>query len=442
MLFCKLTWVYTARVGSKDGNFWPAPRIPPPNIFKCGTRYSIFRFTLINPLENVMYITTGDELAVLCEKLKTCEVLALDTEFVRERTYFHRLGLIQVAGDDVCAAIDPILISDLSPFLDIIRNPKVVKIFHASRQDLEILVRLTGEVITPVFDTQVAASLVGWGSQISFAKIVQKVLNKKIQKTETYTDWCRRPLSQSQIDYALDDARFLLPVYKRLIQVLKKMDRLDWIEGEFAGLENPKAYGLPDPRRQFLKVKNIRNLKRKNLAVMVELAAWREEEAIERDCLPKAVVRDEPLLEIARILPKKPDDLANVRGFHRKEVTKCGEAILNAIQKGLALTEDQIPELPEYDGYSTGRGVEELLAAFVQIRSEEIKIEPSVLAHRKQIHDFVKCYEQDHNIEDHFLLQGWRKECIGSLLASILDGSKALTIGEKGKVKLISMKDK
>ena len=176
-----------------------------------------------------MYITTEDELAILCEKLKTCEVLALDTEFVRERTYFHRLGLIQVAGDDVCAAIDPILISDLSPFLDIIRNPKVIKIFHASRQDLEILVRLTGEVITPVFDTQVAAALVGWGSQISFAKIVQKVLNKKIQKTETYTDWCRRPLSQSQIDYALDDARFLLPVYKKLIQVLTKMDRLSWI---------------------------------------------------------------------------------------------------------------------------------------------------------------------------------------------------------------------
>jgi len=386
-----------------------------------------------------MYITTGDELAVLCEKLKTCKILALDTEFVRERTYFHRLGLIQVAGDGVCAEIDPILISDLSPFLDVIRNPRVIKIFHASKQDLEILVRLTGEVITPVFDTQVAAALVGWGSQISFAKVVQRVLNKKIHKAETYTDWCRRPLSQSQIDYALDDARFLLPVYKRLIQVLKKLGRLDWTEGEFANLENPKAYGLPDPRRQFLKVKNIRNLKRRNLAVMVELAAWREEEAIKRDCLPKAVVRDEPLLEIARILPRKPDDLAGIRGFHRKEVSKSGAGIIKAIEKGLALEDDQIPELPEYDGYSTGRGVEELLAAYVQIRSEELKIEPTVLAHRKQIHDFVKCYEQNKNLEEHFLLQGWRKDCIGTLLSSILDGSQALAIGEKGKVKLISI---
>ena len=386
-----------------------------------------------------MYITTGDELAVLCEKLKPCDVLALDTEFVRERTYFHRLGLIQVAGDGVCAAVDPIKIQDLSPFLEIISNPKVLKIFHAAKQDLEILVRLTGEVITPVFDTQVAAALVGWGSQISFAKIVQKVLKKKIQKTETYTDWCRRPLTQNQIDYALDDARFLLPVYKRLIQVLKKMDRLEWTQGEFLNLENPKVYDPPDPKRQFLKIKNIKNLKRKNLGVLVELAAWREQEAIERDCLPKSVVRDEPLLEIARVVPKKPEDLANIRGFHRKEVSKSGEAIMAAIEKGLALPDDQIPELPEYDGYSTRKGVEELLAAYVQIRSEELKIEPSVLAHRKRIHDFVKCFEQGENFEDHFLLRGWRKDCIGSLLSSILDGSKALAIGEKGKVKLISM---
>lgn len=384
-----------------------------------------------------MYVTTEDELAVLCEKLKSCEVLALDTEFVRERTYFHRLGLIQVAGDDICAVVDPILISDIGPFLEIITNPKVVKIFHAARQDLEILVRLSGQVITPVFDTQVAAALVGWGAQISFARIVQKVTGKKINKTETYTDWCRRPLRQSQIDYALDDARFLLPVYERLGQVLKKMNRQDWIQAEFAKLEKPQVYDLPDPRRQFLKIKNVRNLKRKNLAVMVELAAWREEEAIRRDSLPKSVVRDEPLLEIARSLPEKPDDLANIRGFHRKEVSKSGTAILDAVKKGLAMPEDQVPELPEFDGYSTGKGVEELLAAFIQIRSEELKIEPSVLAHRKRIHDFVKCFEQKENLDEHFLMQGWRKEYVGDLLKSILNGSKALTIGKNGKVQLI-----
>lgn len=389
-----------------------------------------------------MYVTTEDDLAILCEKLKPCEVISLDTEFVRERTYFHRLGLIQVAGDGVCAAVDPILISDISPFLDIITNPKVLKIFHAARQDLEILVRLTGQVITPVFDTQVAAALVGWGAQISFAKIVQKVTGKKISKAETYTDWCRRPLRQSQIDYALDDARFLLPVYEKLGQVLKKMNRQDWIQAEFAYLEKPQVYDLPDPRRQFLKIKNVRSLRGKNLAVMVELAAWREEEAIQRDSLPKSVVRDEPLLEIARSLPKKLDDLANIRGFHRKEVSKSGAAILDAIKKGLDLPADQIPDLPEFDGYSTGKGVEELLAAYIQIRSEELKIEPSVLAHRKRIHDFVKCFEQQENLDEHFLMQGWRKEYVGDLLKSILDGTKAMVIGENGKVQLIPAEKK
>jgi len=292
-------------------------------------------------------------------------------------------------------------------------------------------------VITPVFDTQVAAALVGWGAQISFAKIVQKVTGKKIQKTETYTDWCRRPLRQSQIDYALDDARFLLPVYEKLRQVLKKMNRQDWIQAEFANLEKPQVYELPDPRQQFLKIKNVRSLRRKNLAVLVELAAWREEQAIQRDSLPKSVVRDEPLLEIARSLPKKPDDLANIRGFHRKEVSKSGSAILSAVKKGLATPDDQIPELPEFDGYSTGKGVEELLAAYIQIRSEELKIEPSVLAHRKRIHDFVKCFERKENLDEHFLMQGWRKEYVGDLLMSILDGSKAMVIGENGKVQLI-----
>lgn len=389
-----------------------------------------------------MYVTTEDDLAILCEKLKSCEVISLDTEFVRERTYFHRLGLIQVAGDGVCAAVDPILISDITPFLDIITNPKVLKIFHAARQDLEILVRLTGQVITPVFDTQVAAALVGWGAQISFAKIVQKVTGKKINKTETYTDWCRRPLRQSQIEYALDDARFLLPVYEKLGQVLKKMNRQDWIQAEFANLEKPQVYDLPDPRRQFLKIKNVRSLRRKNLAVMVELAAWREAEAIQRDSLPKSVVRDEPLLEIARSLPKKLDDLAEIRGFHRKEVNKSGAAILDAVKKGLAMPDDQIPELPEFDGYSTGKGVEELLAAYIQIRSEELKIEPSVLAHRKRIHDFVKCFERKENLEEHFLMQGWRKEYVGDLLMSILDGSKAMVIGKNGKVQLIPTEKK
>ncbi len=384
-----------------------------------------------------MYVTTEEQLLALCESLKGAEVLALDTEFVREKTYFHRLGLIQVASDGICAAIDPIAVPVLDPFLDLIRDTRVLKVFHAGRQDLEILNRLAGEALRPIFDTQVAGALLGWGAQISFARIVMKAIGKKIHKGETYTDWCRRPLSQSQIDYALDDARFLVPVYHKVLRQLKKYDRMSWVQGEFEPLENPDNFKLPDPRKQFLRVKSLRGLKPVSLAALRELAAWREEEAIRRDCLPKAVVRDESLLEIARKLPTKLDALGAIRGFHRKEVGKSGEAILEAIKRGKEVPEDEIPVLPENEGHVTSRGVEELLAAFVQIRSEEMKIEPSILAQRKQVHDLVKCFDQKQDLENHFLFQGWRREAIGTELLAFLNGERGLAIDRDGQVTTI-----
>lgn len=385
-----------------------------------------------------MYITTEDELVALSKKLKECGMLAVDTEFVREKTYFHQLGLIQIAGNGICAIIDPVSIKNLSPLLDLIKDPKTLKVFHAGRQDLEILYRLCGGAIRPVFDTQIAATMVGWGAQISFAKIVNKVTGKRIHKTETYTDWCRRPLSKNQIDYALDDVRYLVPVYEKLVKSLKKMNRLEWLDGEWEELENPDNFRLPDPRTQYAKIKNIRSLNPRNLAVLRELASWREEEAMRRDCLPKAIVRDEPLLEIARNLPQDLKSLTAFRGLNPKEASQSGERIFNCIRIGLAVPEDQIPVLQETSGYSTSPGVESLLAAYVQIRSEELKIEPNMLADRKLIHEFVKYCEQEKNLDELPLFQGWRKELIGKTLYSILNGQVGLVIDKAGKVSLIS----
>lgn len=387
-----------------------------------------------------MYITVEAELVALCERLKSCSMLAIDTEFVREKTYFHQLGLIQIAGNGICAIVDPVTIKNLDPLLDLIKNQKILKVFHAGQQDLEILHRLCGCSIRPIFDTQIAATMVGWGAQISFAKIVQKVTGKRIHKTETYTDWCRRPLSKSQIDYALDDVRYLVPVYEKLVKSLKQLNRLEWLDGEWKELEDPVKFKLPDPRSQYLKIKNARSLNPRNLAVLRELAAWREEEAMRRDCLAKAVIRDEPLLEIARLLPKDVKVLGTIRGLNSKEVHHNADQIFSVIKAGLSVPEDQFPSLPDTQGYSTSPGVESLLAAYVQIRSEELRIEPSMLADRKLIHEFVRCYELKNDMETLPLFQGWRKELIGDTLYSLLDGQVGLIIDGAGKVSLVPAK--
>ena len=387
-----------------------------------------------------MYITSADQLHDFCSRLHSAKVLAVDTEFVRERTYFHRIGLIQVAGNNECAAIDPIQLDDLTPLLELLKDPNKTKVFHAALQDLEILVRLCGQVIPPVFDTQIAAALVGWGSQISFAKLIQKALGKRIHKTETYTDWCRRPLSQNQIQYAIDDVRYLMPAYESLLEKLKELNRSDWMKGEVANWEDSATFALPDPQTRYMKIKSLRSLNPRNMAVLRELAAWREKVAVSRDCLAKSIVRDETLLEIARKMPTNIKDLSSLRGFHQKEIVKSGKAIIESVKRANQLPEDELPILPESDGHSTTRGIEELLSAFVQIRSEELKIEPSVLADRKRIHSFATHFEQKMNMDEHFLLQGWRKEYIGKPMLSLINGEVGLKINPSGQVTLIPIK--
>ncbi len=388
-----------------------------------------------------MYITTQEQLTSYCSQIENCQWLAIDTEFVREKSYYHHLGLIQVSGNGLCAAIDPIAVKNLDCLMEVFKKKSVLKVFHAGKQDLEILNRLCGMAISPVFDTQVAASLLGWGSQISFAKVVQKTISKKIYKTETYTDWCRRPLSTNQIEYALDDVRYLAPVYENLLGHLKKANRLEWLQDEFSPLEDSKNYDLPDPRKQYMRIKNFRNLRPRNLAVLIELSAWRELEARKRDCHPRSIMRDEPLLEIARILPKDSSAMESIRGLHQKEVHKSGEMILDAIERGKKIPEDEIPKSPEIKNYSTQPGVEELLAAYVQMRAVELKIEATVLADRKLIHDIVLRFEQNEPLDGNSLFYGWRNELIGKTVLEILNGKKGLVVNGKGRVRLIPTKE-
>jgi ribonuclease D len=229
-----------------------------------------------------------------------------------------------------------------------------------------------------------------------------------------------------------------MPVYKKLVDRLTRMGRLEWVRGEVMGWEDPKTFALPDPQKRFMKIKNLRSLKPRNLTVLQKIAAWREGEAVKRDCLAKAIVRDETLLEIARKIPRDIKTLSGIRGMYQKEMSKGGVAILKAIENAMEVAEGNLIELPESNGHATTRGVEELLAAYVQIRSEELKIEPSVLADRKKIHSFVTHFEQNQDVEEHILFQGWRKELIGIPMFSLLSGKMGLKIDPSGQVCLIN----
>jgi ribonuclease D len=216
-----------------------------------------------------------------------------------------------------------------------------------------------------------------------------------------------------------------------LKKVLKSLNREEWLQGEFIQLEDPDNFKAPNLEKLYMRIKNIRTLAPKNFAIICELAKWREKEAQFRDCLAKNIVRDESLLELARKAPIDSEGLSRIRGLHNNEITRSKKNILAAIQRGLNLPLDQIPKLPELEIYKAPPGIEEMLSAHVQICAEKLKIEPSVLAGRKKVNDFVKCFDQKQSLENHPLFCGWRKQAIGNQLYLALTGEMALAIGEK-----------
>ncbi len=227
---------------------------------------------------------------------------------MRERTYFARLCLIQLASDDVAAIVDPLAIDDLSPLKELLTDPKVVKMFHAGSQDLEIFYRLFGVATAPVFDSQVAATLAGFPQQVGYGALVKEVMGVTLDKGDTYTDWAKRPLSDTQVEYALNDVRYLPEIRRRLLSEMEREGRIDWLAADFSRLEDPATYEVV-PRELWRRVKRVSSLNRRQLAVAREVAAWREDEAQRRDVPKRWVVGDESIIEIARRAPKTADEL-------------------------------------------------------------------------------------------------------------------------------------
>ena len=385
----------------------------------------------VTPNPPLPYVTDKQALESLCHTLRQSPRLALDTEFVGEDTFIPRLELIQVATATTAAVIDFPAVQaggSLDVFWELICDAKIEKIFHAGRQDLDLFATHAGQIPKPFFDTQIAAAMVGYGAQIAYANLVQRLLGTRLEKAHTFTNWSARPLSDGQIAYALEDVEFLLSIHTHLQDRLRTLGRLEWVGEEFARLETAVGEKSREPQERYQRIRGWDTLKPKGAAVLRELAAWREAEARRRNVPRGRVMRDEVLLQLARHPPKSVNDLRGLRGVHSSEVDRHGSQLLAAITSALALPPSAWPEVPSErkpDPESTG--IVELLQAVLKARSAEEGIAPTMVATSADLQTLVET-KQNRTALDVPILRGWRRQLAGDLLLQVLDGAVTITV--------------
>jgi ribonuclease D len=372
-----------------------------------------------------VYVSNSDALHELVSLVRGAEFVAIDTEFMRERTYYAKLCLVQLATDDVEAIVDPLTIEDLTPLLDALADVRMTKVLHAGQQDLEIICRISGTVPAPIFDTQVAATLAGFPTQVGYGALVNDIAGVKLDKSDTFTDWARRPLSSTQIEYALNDVRYLPTVYRELRSRLDSEGRLSWLEPEFDRMADPATYEVV-PEEQFRRIKRVSSLKARQLGVLMKLTAWREREAQRRDIPRKWVLGDESLIEIARRAPEDRESLAAIRGVADKLGKALYPSVLQAVADGMAIPRDELPTLERKRRKPLDvDGAVDLMAALVRLRAKEHGVATPLLASRSELEQLAGGER-----EDTPLLEGWRRSIVGDELLRLLDGELTLRLDE------------
>ncbi len=385
----------------------------------------------VTPNSPMQYVTDQRALECLCQTLRQSPRLALDTEFVGEDTFVPRLELIQVATATAAAVIDFPAVQasgSLDAFWELICDTKIEKIVHAGRQDLDLFATHAGQIPKPFFDTQIAAAMVGYGAQVAYANLVQRLHGTKLAKAHTFTNWSARPLSDDQIAYALEDVEFLLSIHTHLQDRLSSLGRLEWVGEEFARLETAVGEKSREPQERYQRIRGWDTLKPKGAAVLRELAAWREAEARRRNVPRGRVMRDEVLLQLARHPPKSVHELRGLRGVHSSEVDRHGEQLLATITSVLALPPSAWPEVPRErkpDPESTG--IVELMQAVLKARAAEEGIAPTMLATSSDLQILVEA-KQNRTALDVPILRGWRRQLVGDLLLQVLDGATTITV--------------
>ncbi|MEP6888114.1 MAG: ribonuclease D [Nitrospirales bacterium] len=377
------------------------------------------------------FITDRQSLRSFVDRLRDQKRIALDTEFVGEDSFVPRLELIQVAAGDLSAAIDFPAVGSLDDFGSLLADPAIEKIVHAGRQDLELFYAHTGHVPTPIFDTQVAAAMVGYGPQIAYAQLVQRVVGVKLTKAHTFTNWSQRPLTKEQLAYALDDVHYLLSVHTHLQERLEALGRTAWVEEEFVRLGSKLTDGSREPRHRYQRIRGWENLKPRCAAVLRELVAWREEEAKRRDVPRGRVIRDEVLLEMARHIPMKLTALKGMRGLHGSEVERNGEALITVIERGLAVPESEWPEAPKSKRPEPeAAGQVDLLQAVLKAIALKEEIAPTLLAGASDLQELVDA-KHDREKLDLPILHGWRRTLAGETLLDVLQGKLHVSIDQR-----------
>lgn len=381
-----------------------------------------------------MMITTTDELAAFCATISTSPYITVDTEFMRERTYWPKLCLVQVANAEHVAAIDPLAKGmDLQPLLDLLHNPSILKVFHAARQDVEIFYNMTGKVPAPMFDTQVAAMVCGYGESASYETLASQLAGAKVDKSSRFTDWAHRPLTEKQVEYALGDVTHLRIVYEKLRDKLKKTGREGWLGEEMGILTNPNTYKA-EPMEMWRKLK-MRADKPRLRALVRELAAWREVEAQRINVPRQRVIRDEALMEIAYHPPESVHDLARIRGLGSGFAEgRQGAEVLDAVARANALPLNECPTGEQRRILPSGIGpVMDLLKVLLKQVSEEQGVAAKLIATTDDLEDLAA----DDNCASP-VMQGWRRELFGDLALSLKQGKIGLAV-QKGKIRIIPL---
>ncbi len=375
-------------------------------------------------------IATTDVLAAYCRTIADAPWVTVDTEFMRDKTYWPKLCLIQISGPEPGTerAIDPLAEGlDLTPVFDLMRDRSILKIFHAARQDLEIFYNLMGEVPAPLFDSQVAAMVCGYGDQVGYEALVKQICAADMDKSSRFTDWAHRPLTERQMTYALTDVTHLRDIYRSLSERLKKTGRSHWVEEEMAILSSAETYRSA-PEDAWKRVK-LRGGKPRFLQIVREVAAWREREAQERDLPRNRIIKDDSLLDVAGSAPKTLDDLSRIRGLSRGFAEgKLGKGLLEAVATAQTVPKDQLPVPATQDRLPQGLGpMTDLLKVLLKRNCETAGVAARLVANSDDL-ERIAAYDT----ADVPALRGWRRELFGEDALALKRGEIALTGGAGG----------